>query len=482
MRNRTTFSSLLLLILLSYIAVDGQTVQRNPIIIIPGFSGTEIVDAEGRTVWFSVKRGKTDDLRLPIQSPVISHNRDSLQPKDLIRSVDIKLFPDIEVYQSLIDSLKAKGYTEAQWNDPKAANVFYVFPYDWRRDNVESAQLLMRRMAAVRKAVRDPKLKFDILAHSMGGLIARYAAMYGTADLPAEGVQPKPNGSGAAFMNKIMMFGTPNEGSFNAFEALLRGSPIIADRKLPFVDDLRPEDVFATPSMFQLLPHPSAARFYDENLKPIALDLYDADTWLKYGWGALADPKFLGKLKDAPRLALTNKDIKPKALDKKANIDDRLTGRTTYAQARSYFVSVLSRAKRFHSALDVVEKNVPLDLYAFGGNCSQTLDGAVLIHDEKDNKWTTLLEAKDIKANDGTEYKKDQVKELIYSLGDGRVTQRSLLAATQKMTNGKPEFDDGIYPIKTSVFACGVHIRLFLEKEIQDSFLSALLVEKESTP
>ncbi|MFN0277390.1 MAG: esterase/lipase family protein [Pyrinomonadaceae bacterium] len=470
------------LILLSYAAVAGQTVERNPVIIIPGFSGTEMVDAGGKTIWFSIKRGKTDDLRLPLVSKVLARNRDTLRPKDVIRSVDIRFLPDIEVYQPLIDALKAKGYSEAQWDNPKAGNVFYVFPYDWRRDNVESAHLLMRRMAAVRKAVRNPRLKFDILAHSMGGLIARYAAMYGMADLLADGVKPNPNWSGAAYMNKVLMFGTPNQGSFNAFEALLKGSPIIADRKLPLVDDLRPEDIFATPSIFQLLPHPSVARFFDENLKPINLDLYNADTWIKFGWGALADPKFLSKLKDAPRLALTNKDIKPKALDKDANIDDRLTSQTTYAQARTYLVSALSRAKRFHAALDVAEKNTPLELYAFGGNCSQTLDGAVLIHDDKDNKWTTLLEAKDITTRDGKEYKKDQVKDIIYSLGDGRVTQRSLLAATQKMTDGKPEFVDGIYPLKTSKFACGLHIKLFLEKEIQDSFLSALVVEKQAQP
>ena len=468
--------------MLTWVGASAQTVERNPVIIIPGLSGSEMADASGKTVWFSIKRAKTDDLRLPIQSPNLARNRDSLRATDVIRSVDLKFLPDIEVYQALIDALKAKGYTEAHWNDTKASNVFYVFPYDWRRDNVESAQLLMRKMAAVRKAVRKPQLKFDILAHSMGGLIARYAAMYGLSELPAEGVTPKPNWSGAAFINKLMMFGTPNEGSFNAFEALLKGSPIIADRKLPLVDDLRPEDVFATPSIFQLLPHPSVARFFDENLKPVDVDLYNADTWMKYGWGALADPKFLSKLKDARTLALTNKDIKPKALDKKANLDDRLISQTTFVQARSYFVSALSRAKRFQSALDVIEKNTPLELYAFGGNCIQTLDGALLIRDEKENKWTTVLEAKDIKIPGGREFKSGEIKELIYSPGDGRVTQRSLLAATQKINNGKPEFTDGIYPLKTSFFGCGLHVKLFLDKEIQNSFLSALIVEKKSQP
>lgn len=482
MFKKNNLSASLLLILLSCVGAWAQAAQMNPVIIIPGISGTELVDASGKTVWFSLKRGKTDDLRLPIQSPILARNRDGLRPGDVIRAVDLKLLPDIEVYQSLIDALTAKGYTEAKWDDPKASNVFYVFPYDWRRDNVESAQLLMRRMAAVRRAVHSPKLKFDILAHSMGGLIARYAAMYGSADLPPEGVTPRPTWSGAAYMNKLMMFGVPNEGSFSAFESLLKGAPIIADRKLPLVDDLRPEDIFSSPAAFQLLPHPSVARFFDEDLKPVEVDLYDAKTWVKYGWGALADPKFLSKLKDAPLLALKNKDIKPIKADRKANIDDRLIGQTTYAQAMGYFVSVLSRAKRFNAALDVVQKNTPLELYAFGGNCSQTLDGAVLIHDEKDNKWTTLFEAKDLKTGGGKEYKKDQLKELIYSPGDGRVTQRSLLAATQKMDNGKPEFVNGIYPLKTSVFGCGLHVKLFLDKEIQNSFLSALVVEKQATP
>src|SRR6185295_4529332 len=131
--------------------------------------------------------------------------------------------------------------------------------------------------------------------------------------------------------------------------------------KLPLIDDLRAEDVFSSPAAFQLLPHPSVARFFDEDLKPIELDLYDAKTWIKYGWGALTDPKFLSKLKDAPTLALTNKDIKPVKADGKDNLDDRLTGQTTFSQAMGYFASALSRAKRFHAALDVVQKNTPLE-------------------------------------------------------------------------------------------------------------------------
>ena len=110
------------------------------------------------------------------------------------------------------------------------------------------------------------------------------------------------------------------------------------------------------------------------------------------------------------------------------------------------------------------------------------LDGAILIYDEKDNKWETLLDAKDLKAKDGKETKKDEVKTAIFSLGDGRVTQHSLLAANQKMENGKPEFVDPLFPVASSAFGCGTHIKLFLDKPIQDSFLSALVVEKQGQP
>jgi hypothetical protein len=471
-------ASLLILLVLFIASAFAQ--GKDPVIIIPGLQGSEILDSSGHHVWFSVRRSKTDDIRLPVNSPVLTRLRDTNRVGDIIRKVDIKLLPDVEVYQAVIDALEAKGYTEATWNNPKAENVYYVFPYDWRRDNVESAQLLMKRMAAVRRSVHRPNLKFDIISHSMGGLIARYAAMYGAADLPRAGVPPVPTWAGASYINKLMMFGTPNEGSMSAFDALLNGAPVVSNRKLPLIDDFRPEDVFSCPSVYELLPH--QANFYDEDLKPVQLDLFDANTWDKYGWGALSDPKFLSKLKDASTLAIKNKDIKPKPIDKDSNVDDRLLGQTTYAQARAYFIAALSRGRRFVAALDAAPKKTPVQFYAYGGNCTPTLDGAVLIHDEKDNKWTTLLDAKDLKSKGGKETKKEEVKTAIFSLGDGKVTQHSLLAANQKMVDGKPEFVDALFPVASSFFGCGTHVKLFLDKPTQDSFLSALVVEKQAHP
>jgi pimeloyl-ACP methyl ester carboxylesterase len=455
-----------------------QETGKPPVIIIPGVTGSQLVNPlTGRTVWFSVRRDKEDDLRLPITSTTLSANRDSLKATDIIRKVELPVLPDVEVYQSLIDALIAKGYTEATWDKPKAADVFYVFAYDWRRDNVESARLLTERMTAAKGYLKQPGLKFDILAHSMGGLISRYAAMYGGAE-PPRTANPRPTWAGAAHIRKLMMFGTPNEGSVSSFDALLNGYPIIADRKLPFIDDLTAADVMTNPSSFQLLPAQEAARFLDENFQPLKVNLYDVNTWIKYGWGALSDPKFLSKLKDADRLALTNKDVKPKQPDKDANPGDIELSRTTFAQAKAYFAAGLSRAKLFHAVLNADSRTMPIEVFAFGGNCADTLDAAILVEDKNSGKWQTILDARDFKTSAGKTVKKEEVKGIIFTIGDGSVTQRSLLA--ESSIDGQPEFPK--IGFASTSFGCGTHTKLFLDKPIQDSFLSALVVEKTAQP
>ena len=465
-------------------AVCGQTQGKNPVIIIPGVTGSTLVNGKtGKQVWFSVKRDKDDDLRLPMTSANLARNRDSIVAKDIIREVKLPgVLPDVEVYQGVIDSLKAKGYAEADWRNPKGTDVFYVFAYDWRRDNVESAQDLIRKIESVKRAVRRTDLKFDIIAHSMGGLIARYAAMYGAADLAPEGVAPRPTWAGARHVNKILMFGTPNEGSFGTFQALINGYSVITTRNLPFVDDLSPADSMTIPSLFQLMPHQTTARFLDENLKPIQIDLYNTKTWQTYGWGAINDPKFLSKLKDAAQLARTNKEIKPEPLKKDANADDRLLANTTYAQVQAYLAAALSRAKRFQLALDAPVKNLPIELHAYGGNCEPTLDAVVLMRDEKEKRWVTIMDARDVKTSSGREIKKDELKTALFAIGDGRVTKASLLAESAASKGGTEQMAKTIFPVTSSFFSCGLHTRLLLEKPIQDSYFSALVVEKKQQP
>jgi hypothetical protein len=185
----------------------------------------------------------------------------------------------------------------------------------------------------------------------------------------------------------------------------------------------------------------------------------------------------LAKLKDAQRLAARNSAIKPVKPPADAGDDDKKVSQTTYAQVIAFMRSALSRAKRFHAALGAQSRHVPVELYAYGGNCAQTLDAAVLIRDPKNDQWTTLLQPRDIRTSGGRELRRDELRNVMFSLGDGRVTTRSLMGETEMAGAVKT-----LFPLKGSFFSCGSHTKLFLEKQIQDSFLSALVVEKTNQP
>ena len=59
----------------------------------------------------------------------------------------------------------------------------YVFTYDWRQDNVKTVQKLDELIEQIRLDYKDPALRVDVIAHSMGGLVVRYYERYGTVDV-----------------------------------------------------------------------------------------------------------------------------------------------------------------------------------------------------------------------------------------------------------------------------------------------------------
>src|SRR4029434_3130335 len=112
----------------------------------------------------------------------------------------------------------------------------------------------VRQIERLKDTLKRPDLRFNIVAHSMGGLIARYAAMYGNAYLPAGDEPIPPTWAGAVHISKIVMIGVPNEGSADAFATLIEGYSITEGlrRRVPLLNKLTAEDVVKTPSVFQL--------------------------------------------------------------------------------------------------------------------------------------------------------------------------------------------------------------------------------------
>lgn len=425
-------------------------------IVIPGILGTELINSKtGETVWPSAFRNSHDGL--PI-SPDLAANRDDLVPGKIIETVRLaRVLPEVYVYRDLLEALRRyAGYREGDWNNPSIdgyQDTFYVFAYDWRHDNVTNARTLVRRVQQLKSKLQRPDLKFNVVAHSMGGLIARYAAMYGDVDLP-EGDGPiQPTWIGAAHISKIVMIGVPNEGSADAFATLVEGYSITEGlrRRVPLLNKLTAEDVVKTPSVFQLMPHRQVVRFLDENLQPLEIDLYDPEIWKRYGWSALYSPEFRRRYVET-----LGTNGRGEELD-------------------AYLAAILKRARRFQQALDSVENtNSPVILLAIGGDCEETLNALVILRDQKRNRWLTLVRPREYRTASGLKISKKRVTQAMYAPGDGRVTRASLLGENLfKSRDSQTGFSLSRY----AVFGCDLHGQLQRNKTLQDNALTAIVGE-----
>ena len=419
-------------------------------IVIPGILGSELLNPKtGETVWPSAFRTKQEGL--PI-SPDLAANHDDLVPGKIIETVKLaRLLPEVYVYRDLLEALRRyAGYREGSWENPSAdgyQDTFYVFPYDWRQDNVVNARELVRRIDRLKTKLQRPDLKFNVVAHSMGGLIARYAAMYGDNDLPAGDGPIEPTWQGAAHISKIVMIGVPNEGSADAFSTLIEGYSITEGlrRRVPLLNKLTAEDVVKTPSVFQLMPHREASKFLDENLQAFPLDLYDIEVWKRYGWSVIySSPDFRRQYVEAS------------GTDGRA--EDMLD---------AYLRATLRRARRFHEALDAPgNMDSPVVLLAIGGDCEETLNAPVVIRDEKRNRWLTLTRPREYRTTSGVKISKQKATDAMYAPGDGRVTRASLLGEDifKKLS-------------RYAVFGCDLHGQLPRNKSLQDNALTSIVGE-----
>ena len=123
--------------------------------------------------------------------------------------------------------------------------------YDWRRSVIDLGREFAAHLAA------DGAAGAHVVAHSMGGLVARAALA-----LPGE-----------ARIGRLVMLGTPNSGSFAPVQAL-RGTYAVV-RKLATLDQLHSAETLASevyssfPGLYELLPAEGTT----------ALDLFDAAVW-----------------------------------------------------------------------------------------------------------------------------------------------------------------------------------------------------------
>jgi hypothetical protein len=258
------------------------------------------------------------------------------------------------------------------------------------------------------------------------------------------------------------MFGTPNEGSADAFATLLEGYSVTEGlrRRIPLLNKLSNEDIFTAPSVFQLLPHRTNTHFLDENLQPVEIDIYDPAAWRRYGWSPVTDPVY-----------------RERFVRGRTRGDNAPFRSGTLEDLDAYFEVVLNRARRFHEALDVITPDPPVKLFAFGGDCEDTLYAPVIRFDKKNQRWITMTRPREFQTSTGRRVSLKEATAAMSTPGDGRVTRRSLLGLDLAENSPGDSLFGTSLPIIYAVFACDFHGELQNNKTLQDNALTALVNE-----
>jgi hypothetical protein len=260
---------------------SGAEVKKLPmqdmIILVPGITGS-VLQRHGKDLWAPSGQAITDALKtlgnsldalfIDRDDPDLDHLDDGITATRLVPRAH--LVPGLH---------KGDGYgAVSRWitkhfevvpgtmQDQRPAN-FFEYPYDWRRDNRVAARKLARfvedRLRRWRNWTGNHGAQVILLAHSMGGLVARHFV---------EVLE------GWRFCRALATFGTPHRGSVAALGYLVNGykrmlldlSDVMRSftstyQLLPRYEMLEVDGVFQRVVETDSIPHVSSERAREAN-------------------------------------------------------------------------------------------------------------------------------------------------------------------------------------------------------------------------
>lgn len=438
--------------------------ERNPVVLIHGFAGSTLRRVEDdATVWgaFFTKNSLLPSKPAGLRAFAldIDHLPRPIDPEDLIAIADdtraVELLErvkadakvadiNVEIYGSLVELMEKAGYGTCQ-GVPAAINDLdappcLAFFYDWRQDNVGNAIRLGRFLDQTRVRIKElraeagdqpeEKIYFDLIAHSMGGLLTRYFLRYGAEDvLPQE--NPPITWKGAEHVDRLVMISTPNFGAMKVMRELVEG------RHYPVVD-FEPAMVNTFVSAYQMLPRSNHAVWLDEQGNPAEDDVLAAGFWEENEWGTFApgQDKYLAWV-----------------------FPDESSPESRRQRMLEFMEAAFTRADQFNRVLDRrPETDCPTELTLFAADVQPTMARAILM--EKDGKKLLRF---------------DNTKTLrLKAPGDRSVTRASAVA-DERVLGEATGFVTSPIPWNRKVFLTDMHRTLLGNPTFQNNLLHILL-------
>ena len=285
-------------------SIHYEGIKRNPIIVIHGFQGAKLVNSKtDKVLWGDFRTRDAfyipdEDIRETAHSmekgKSLNELNDDVVAKSILKNVNIKILGmnfKLPAYGILINELQKAGYqsSERPLDPGKNYYTLFEFAYDWRKDLPGNAVKLDKFIKEKRKYLQeqyksmydidDFDVQFDIIAHSMGGLLSRYYLQYGTQDLPKDGSLPKLNWSGNDYIDRLIICGTPNAGYLDTFLEMVRGGQL---------QTFTPAILATLATYYQMLPAPQTRPVvYSDDPTGTPVNIFDPKIWKEMKWGLM---------------------------------------------------------------------------------------------------------------------------------------------------------------------------------------------------
>jgi len=231
-----------------------------PVVIIPGILGSVLSSkSDGQVIWGDrLSLTRLSKLEIP-SGPRDPFESEQLNPVGIIASIQVLGPWKIKQYDGLRSVFEQMNYVPGV--------NYFEFPYDWRRSNLVNAGIF-RQWVTSNERLRDKE--FDIVAHSMGGIIA---------DIYTKIYDEKRQ------VRRLVTLGTPYLGSANAVLTPFSGWGAIANTMAGGIAEIR-RVVLSFPSFYELLPTYSNCCILglpsDQGRKPF--NILSPTAWFAINW------------------------------------------------------------------------------------------------------------------------------------------------------------------------------------------------------